>query len=110
MAMPTPHSIAAEIIRYLKENEVYDLLPEISKELQSEVYRNKDVAIISAVELSKSEKESVEKSLTDKWGEHRFIYSVDSSLLSGMLIRFQDQLIDTTGKYKLTELGHALKS
>lgn len=108
--MPTSHTIAKEIIHYLKEQGLYELLPEVVHELEAEVYRNHDITILSAAELTHAEKENLEKTLTKKWGEHRFMYSLDPSLLSGILIRFRDQLIDMSGKFKLSELGEALKS
>ena len=110
MPQPTSHSIASEISHFLKEQGLYEQLPAVVKELEAEVYRNHDITILTPAELSKEEKTKLEKTLTEKWGEHRFVYILDQALLSGILIRFRDQLIDMSGRFKLDELGKALKS
>ena len=109
MATSTPKQIVSGFISYLKEQELYDSLPEVVKELEKEMYRNQDIAVISAVPLTKEEVKDLEKTLTDKWGEHPFVYTVDPVVLSGLIVKFQDKIIDMSGRGKLTDLAQELK-
>jgi F0F1-type ATP synthase delta subunit len=104
----TAQQLATELISLLKKDELYDLLPELTKELEQEVYRNHDIHVISAVELPKSELEDITALVTKKWGEHRIVISVDPTLVSGILITFQDRIIDLSGSSTLSALKHDL--
>lgn len=105
----TPHAITNQIISSLQEHDLYDMLPEIVKELEGEVYRGKEISVISAVALSETEKKELEKTLQEKWNEHPFVYTVDPVILSGMIIKFEDKIIDMSGRGKLTDLEQELK-
>lgn len=104
----TAETIAKRFVTYLKEEEVYGLLPEVTKLLQEEVWRNQDITVISAAPLSEADKKAVTKQVTDTWGEHPVVYTVDSHLLSGMIIRFQDNIIDLSGRHNLKNLKETL--
>lgn len=101
-------TIAKRFVAYLKEEEVYALLPDIVKELEAEVSRNQDINVISAVELSPAEQKNITKELTAKWGEHQVVFSIDAAILSGLLIRFQDNIIDLSGRHHLNDLKNTL--
>ena len=106
--MPTPQDIATAFLEYLKEQGLYEQLPAVCQSLQQEIDRNHDITIVSALPLRDEEVRILEQKLTEKWGEHRIIISHDPSLLSGMLIRFRDQVVDLSGRQKLTELQEQL--
>lgn len=104
----TPEALAKSFITYLKEEGLYAILPEITKELGEEVLRNQDISVTSATPLSESQQREITKELTAKWGEHRVVFTSDASLLSGMLVHFQDNIIDLSGKQSLRELKQNL--
>ncbi|MBU6389202.1 F0F1 ATP synthase subunit delta [Patescibacteria group bacterium] len=106
--MPTPHQITAGFIDYLKEQELYEQLPAVVHELEAELSRNQDITVISANEIAPSDRIGLEKELTKKWGEHRIVYTVDPILISGLIVRFKDQVIDLSGKSSLTDLAYTL--
>lgn len=107
--MQPAQSIASSIIDFLKHNEQYDQLSEIADILQKESYRSKAITVISAVDLSKSEQTELQTTLVTKWGEHPIVFTVDPLIISGMVIRFQDQVIDMSGKNSLNQLASNLK-
>ena len=106
--MHTPEKIVSSFISYLKEQEQYESLAEIISLLEKELYRNQDITVITAVELEAKEKKELESSLFKKWGEHQVVFAVDPILLSGTIVKFQDRIIDTSGKNALTDLKHEL--
>ena len=108
--MSVASDISKNFIQYLKEQERYDILKDIVPLLQEELYRNQDITVITASPLEPSQRTDLEKKLTEKWGEHRFLISTDPALLSGLIIRFQDTIIDLSGKNKLNELAQELRS
>ncbi len=107
--MSTPATrIAKELLEYLKQENLMEHLPALTKELQQEVWRNQDISIISAEELPEAQKKELYVSLTAKWGEHRLVYSIDPALVSGFIVRFQHHVIDLSGKRSLQDLAHTL--
>jgi len=106
--MSEPHQIAADVIRVLKKEDRYDWLPEIVGELKKELYRNADITVISAVPVPPADRKELERRLEARWGEHRVLYAVDPGVLSGMLIKFQDTVIDLTGQAGLTAIRQSL--
>ena len=107
--MSAATSIAETIISHLKKEGQYDMLPAVVDVLQKEVFRSKTITIISAAPLEDKDETALKKMLFEKWGEHELAMTVDPTLLSGLIIRFQDQLIDMSGKNSLNQLAHALK-
>jgi ATP synthase F1 delta subunit len=108
--MSVAREISKNFIQYLKEQGRYDILKDIVTLLHEELYRNQDITVITAAPLEDKQHHELEKKLTEKWGEHRILISVDPSLLSGLIIRFQDTIIDLSGKNKLNELAQELRS
>lgn len=104
----TPEALAKSFIEYLRDENLYAMLPQITQELSDEVLRNQDITVISATTLTESQEKEITRELKAKWGEHRVVFSTDPSLLSGMLIHFQDNVIDLTGKQSLRELKQNL--
>jgi ATP synthase F1 delta subunit len=104
----TPQEISQNIIALLREKHSLDLLPEVVKELQREVYRNHDIHITVATPLTSEEESELTAALTERWGEHQMVTSCDPALLSGMIISFNGTILDTSGLRKLQNLSHAL--
>ncbi len=76
-------------------------------------YKKIGVAFVStAVELQNAQKESVEKRLleTTAYESFEMNYSVDETLLGGMVIRVGDRVVDTSIKNKLKELSKQLSA
>lgn len=107
---PTATKISQEFITYLRENDIYDALPDVVRELEKESFRSKEITIISSLELTAGEKKELESTLKAKWGEHPFVYTVDSVILSGLIVKFEDKIIDMSGRGKLTDLAQELKN
>ena len=107
--MKEPQQIADRFIAYLKEEEQYENLSEIVDILQKEAYRRQEINIISSEKLSETEQSELKKSLTAKWGDHPLVFTVDPIILSGMVVKFQDKILDLSGKNKLTNLAQVLK-
>lgn len=106
--MATPQQITSQLIDLLKERDLYDQLPTIANLLQAEVERNQDIHVISAVPLSDKEEKEMETHLTKEWGEHKMVVTVDPVLISGMIIKFKEKVIDLSGKNALQDLETAL--
>ena len=74
-------------------------------------YKNIGIAkVTSAVELSDAQKAAVEKKLleTTKYVEFETDYTVDNSLIGGMVIRIGDRIVDNSIKTRLYELTKEL--
>ena len=67
--------------------------------------------VATAVELSAEQKAKVEQKLLDttKYETFEMNYSVDSSLIGGMVIRIGDRVVDSSIKTKLFELTRELR-
>ena len=67
--------------------------------------------VATAVELSADQKAKVEQKLLDttKYETFEMNYSVDSSLIGGMVIRIGDRVVDSSIKTKLFELTRELR-
>lgn len=68
--------------------------------------------VSTAVELSKAQKKSIEKRLLDTTDYETFEmnYTVDETLLGGMVIRIGDRVVDTSIKNKLKSLSKQLSA
>ena len=67
--------------------------------------------VVTAVELSADQKAKVEQKLLDttKYETFEMDYSVDASLIGGMVIRIGDRVVDSSIKTKLFELTRELR-
>jgi F0F1-type ATP synthase delta subunit len=106
--MKNAKAIAETIIASLQENGEYESLSEIVSHLEKELFRSQVITVVSAQPLGKTEAEELKKKLTEKWGEHEIAMSVDPDILSGMIVRFQSQVIDMSGIHSLQQLKTAL--
>ena len=72
--------------------------------------RNRVIALVrSAVALTKTQRDSLEKILTNKIGQPvRLNLEIDPLVMGGISIRFADELIDATIVNRLAEAGRAL--
>lgn len=70
------------------------------------------VSVTTATELSEAQKSAVEKRLleTTRYESFEMNYSVDPSLIGGMVIRIGDRVVDSSIKTKLYELSKNLRS
>lgn len=109
MSQNTAQEITNTVIEYLKVNDLYSELPAVNKLLNDELYRNHDVTIISAEPLAKPELDSISKLVTEKWGEHKIITTVDDALVNGIIVKFMDQIIDMSARDSLKQLETQLK-
>ena len=66
--------------------------------------------ISSAVELSKGQKDKIEQKLleTTQYKEIEGIYTVDKSLIGGLVIRIQDTVVDSSLKTQIAKLSKSL--
>lgn len=67
--------------------------------------------VTTAVELSTSQREKIEKKLLDttKYETFEMSYQVDESLIGGMVIRIGDRVVDSSIKTKLYDLSRELR-
>ncbi len=107
--MSTAKTIAERFITYLKEEEQIEHLEEIAGYIQAEALRRQEIHVISALELDAKERKSLEKTLHEKWGEHPTIFTCDPIILSGVIIKYSDTIIDLSGRASLTDLATHLK-
>lgn len=68
------------------------------------------VSVSTPMELSRSQKDSVERRIkeTTNYTSLEMHYTVDASLIGGMIIRIGDRVVDTSIKTKLAELTRNL--
>ena len=86
---------------------VFDYFIELVKE-EKKIGR---ADVVTAVELSADQKAKVEQKLLDttKYETFEMNYSVDNSLIGGMVIRIGDRVVDSSIKTKLFELTRELR-
>jgi F0F1-type ATP synthase delta subunit len=100
--------LADQIISTLKKEAKYELLPGIIEVLREESYRSQEIHLLSAVKLESDQLKELKTILEQKWGEHPIVEAVDPALLSGLVVKFQDQVLDLSGKYQLEDLKQKL--
>ena len=86
---------------------VFDYFIELVKE-EKKIGR---ADVVTAVELSADQKAKVQQKLLDttKYESFEMNYSVDASLIGGMVIRIGDRVVDSSIKTKLFELTRELR-
>lgn len=99
--------IIVEKGRYEKVEAIFEyFLSEIME------YKNIGVAYItSAVELSKEQKQQIENRLLEVTKYVQFVmnYSIDETLIGGMIIRIGDRVVDSSIRTKLNTMSNDLK-
>ena len=104
-----------EIRNFLKliiEKGRFNFINSIIEELFSllDIYENiLHVEIKSAVELNDEQKQSLEKKLNQKLNKKPFVkYSIDNSIVAGLVCKIDDNVIDTSISYKLEKFKKEL--
>lgn len=92
--------------RYGDIKEIFEYFLETVKE-----YKNIGTAYVTtAVELKDAQKQELVSKLlaTTKYKELEMVYTVDASLIGGMIVRIKDRVVDSSIKTKIYELSKDL--
>jgi F-type H+-transporting ATPase subunit delta len=97
----------------LLQKDRYAQLPAILKYLEARVKEYKGIGVAyvtTAMELSESRKKEIEEKLisTTSYKSMEMNYSVDKSLIGGIVIRIGDRVVDSSIKTKLEGLKREL--
>ena len=99
-------------LNLLDENDRLAFLPQIVKQFEELLYRQDDICLVnvqSAHSLSASESENLAKTMERKIGRPvQLRSSVNESLLAGVLIEYEGQVIDQTLKGRLATFARTL--
>lgn len=99
-------------IRVMAENKRLMALPSVYQgfvELRANYEAVKDVFVTSASKLTKAQETKIAKAMKAKLNsEVRIIANVDSTLLAGAIIRYDDTVIDGSSKGQLNRLSQEL--
>ena len=99
------------IVKKDRNNDMLDILNYFVSEVKE--YKKIGIAYVTtAVDMSDSQKKAVEDKLisTTEYQTFEMNYSVDNSLIGGMIIRVGDRVIDSTIKSKINELSKSLNN
>lgn len=108
--------ICDELLGFMKlvvNKERYNELPQIFRYLVDRIKEEKKIGVAyvtTAVELTQQKKQNVEARLlqTTQYKEMEMNYSVDESLIGGMVIRIKDRVVDSSVRTKLEEMKKQL--
>ena len=108
--------VSDEMLGFVKlvvKKDRYNELPKIFRYLVDRIKEEKKIGIAyvtTAVELSDAKKQSVEARLleTTQYKSMEMHYSVDESLIGGMVIRIKDRVVDSSVRTKLEEMKKQL--
>lgn len=99
-------------INLLIEGQRLTLLPEIAmlfEKMRADAEKNVDVVVISAFDLSETQKEKIAEALQKRVGQEiRLSCETDPKLLGGVIIRTGDKVMDGSARTHLSELANAL--
>jgi F-type H+-transporting ATPase subunit delta len=102
------------LLKLLVQEEEIDLVGEIGlamSEVASGQQQPTKAEVVSAVELSDAEKDSLRQVLSKQFGENLvFTFQVDPALMGGLRVRVGDRLIDTSVASRLAALRESLTS
>jgi F-type H+-transporting ATPase subunit delta len=102
------------LMTILAENRRLQALPDIAllfNQLKAEYEKEIDVAVTSAVKLTKQQQSSLSKSLETRLARKvKLNCSVDPELIAGVLIKAGDTVIDGSLRSKLNRLSDALQA
>ncbi len=93
--------------------EAFEILKNYTVNIQKVIYYFKKLKseelklaeVISALELSKDNKEKIEKKILEKFGKNTIvIFEIDNSVLGGFLIKVGDNVIDETIIRKINDI------
>ena len=110
------NQVSDEMLGFVKlvvKKERYNELPKIFRYLVDRIKEEKKIGVAyvtTAVELSEEKKQNVKMRLlqTTQYKEMEMNYSVDESLIGGMVIRIKDRVVDSSVRTKLEEMKKQL--
>jgi F-type H+-transporting ATPase subunit delta len=99
-------------LKLMQQQGDLELLPDVSAALGNVIAGRSapiKAEITSAIALGDSEREQIQRSLTEQYGEGLlFSFRVDPALLGGLRVRVGDRLIDTSIASRLAALRESL--
>lgn len=99
-------------IRIMAENQRLTVLPSVLKafiQLRSEYESTKDVEVISATKLSKANETKIAKAMEKRLNSKvRIVSKVSKDLIAGIIIRYDDIVIDSSSRGQLNRLANEL--
>lgn len=99
-------------IRVMAENRRLPVLPTVYDQflaLRAEHEAVKDVLVVSATELSQAQTDKIVKAMEKRLGEKvRLTNQIDKSLIAGVIIQYDDVVIDGSSRGQLERLSQAL--
>ncbi|ASU15498.1 F0F1 ATP synthase subunit delta [Actinobacillus pleuropneumoniae] len=99
-------------IRVMAENKRLAVLPMVFDtfvSLRAEHEAVKDVTIVSANELSQAQEDKIAKAMEKRLGQKvRLTNQIDNSLIAGVIIKYDDVVIDGSSRGQLNRLASAL--
>ncbi len=99
-------------IRIMAENKRLLVLPAVLSEflaLRAEHEAVKEVGVISAGELSQAQEDKILKAMEKRLGQKvRLTTLIDTSLIAGIIIKYDDVVIDGSSRGQLSRLNQAL--
>lgn len=99
----------ALVVKKDRHRDILDILSYFVSKVKE--YKKIGIAYVTtAVDMSDSQKKAVEDKLisTTSYETFEMNYSVDSSLMGGMIIRIGDRVVDSSIKSKINELSKSL--
>lgn len=110
-------SLPPELVNFLClliEKKRFEFLPEIAIEFNSlydEKHGFKKAGVVSAFAVTKEQQEKVQKSLEKKYNSKFLVeYSIDTSLIGGMIIHIGNEMLDGSLKNQLSKIKTMLLS
>ncbi len=102
------------LIKVMAENGRLGVLPAVLAEfvaLKSELDKQLDASVCSASPLSDADVAKIQASLEKRYGRTvKLNFSIDPSLMAGLVIKAGDEIIDASIRNKLNRLAEALES
>lgn len=99
-------------IRVMAENKRLGTLPAVLQgflALRAELEHTKEVQVLSATKLTKAQENKIRTALEKRLNcKVRIVSQVDKSLLAGVIIRYDDTVIDGSSKGQLNRLSQEL--
>ncbi len=109
-----PKEIIGMMVLMISKGRASEMLPvfEYFIDLVKEEKKIGKADVTTAIELTKAQKEKVEKRLleTTEYKSFEMCYKVDESLIGGMVIRIGDRVVDSSIKTKLYNLSRELRN
>lgn len=105
-------SIVHSFLAYLKEHRLINFIPEILKELENLNLKETDTVAANIASKEKLDDQTVKqiiKILKDKTKQNVLIKeNIDENIIGGLVIKYQDKLIDLSLKNQLNNLHKQL--